>query len=333
MIKNPISFVLKRFVSQYNTYIDDRTNIIKISCYFVDYIFAYLFYGASVNDYFAFGFYKMRPNGRNEYITYKRYHKILSVCNSSNHIKFFRDKSLFNERYAKYLHRSTIDLNKVSEDEFASFLNVHKEVFIKEVMGFRGKSVFYYNSKEVNAHSLYAQLKSEEGKHFIVESKLVQHEALASFHPDSVNTIRVVTVYDNKKDQLHFMFAKIRMGSNGAHLDNTHAGGISGNIDIETGVIITPGYSVLDKDGFIFHPTTGKQIVGFRIPYWQECKRFIEEVARVTPEIRYVGWDVVLMEDGEFALIEANDNADHDGQQIRYKGLWKEYKSLLKQLS
>ena len=177
------------------------------------------------------------------------------------------------------------------------------------------------------------QLKSEEGKHFIVESKLVQHEALASFHPDSVNTIRVVTVYDNKKDQLHFMFAKIRMGSNGAHLDNTHAGGISGNIDIETGVIITPGYSVLDKDGFIFHPTTGKQIVGFRIPYWQECKRFIEEVARVTPEIRYVGWDVVLMEDGEFALIEANDNADHDGQQIRYKGLWKEYKSLLKQLS
>ena len=40
----------------------------------------------------------------------------------------------------------------------------------------------------------------------------------------------------------------------------------------------------------------------------------------------------MILPDGDFALIEANDNADHDGQQIHYKGMWPEYKKLLKQL-
>ena len=66
-MKNPISFIFKRFNSEYNTYIE-RKSIVRKIFYFIDYVFAYLFYGASVNDYFAFGFYKLRPNGRNEWI-------------------------------------------------------------------------------------------------------------------------------------------------------------------------------------------------------------------------------------------------------------------------
>ena len=300
--------------------------------YWIDYLSDYIIYGASLKDYFAYGFYKLRPNGKMEYITFRRYHQIQKKCNKKNNIEFFRDKSLFNQRYANYLHRDSLDLNSISEVEFVSFLNKHDDVFVKEVLGFRGSSVFHYHSADINAHSLYRQLKEDIKSHYIVENRLVQHSELAAFHPNSVNTIRIVTVYDDKNDYLHFMFAKLRMGNNGAFLDNTHAGGISGNIDIETGIINTPGYSVVTNEEFICHPYTGKQIIGFQIPHWKECKAFIEEVARVTPEVRYVGWDVVILEDGSFALIEANDNADHDGQQMHYKGLWKDYKALLKML-
>ena len=217
----------------------------------------------------------------------------------------------------------------MTEEQFVGFVEEHKEVFVKEVRGFRGKSVWFYQSCEIDAKALCRQLKEDQDRHYIVESKLIQCEALSSFHPASVNSIRIVTVYDNDADVVHLMFAKIRIGNNGAHLDNTHAGGISGNIDLETGVINTPGYGVLDKKEYIYHPITGKQIIGAKIPYWEECKKFVEEVARVTPEIRYVGWDIVILPDGDFALIEANDNADHDGQQIHYKGMWPEYKKLL----
>ena len=81
------------------------------------------------------------------------------------------------------------------------------------------------------------------------------------------------------------------------------------------------------------HPITGKQILGYQIPYWEECKKFAEKAARHIPTVRYVGWDIVIMENGDFLLIEGNDNADHDFQQLHNKGLWKEYKVLLKQLS
>ena len=320
-----------RYKTEFEQY-SDKKDTFHFVVYLLDYLLAWLIYGASINDYFAFGFYKLRPNGRNEYITYRRFHKILNKCNQKNYIKYFRDKSLCNQRYTNYLHRETLDVSQITEEQFQSFFEKHKEVFVKEVLGFRGNSVWFYQSGVIDAKALYKQLKEDSNSHYIIENKLVQNEDLSSFHSSSVNSIRVVTVYDDVTDIVHFMFAKIRIGNNGAHLDNTHAGGISGNIDLETGIINTPGYSVLDKKEYIYHPTTGKQIIGAKIPYWNECKKFVEEVARITPEVRYVGWDIVIMPDGGFALIEANDNADHDGQQIHYKGMWKEYKQLLNQL-
>lgn len=324
-------YLIQRFDSLFDTYMPGRNTLTKALC-ILDWTKDYILYGASLNDYFAFGFYKMRPSGKNEYITYRRYHWILDKCNDKEKICLFRDKSKFNERFSDFLHREYIDLNSADEQEFCDFFGKHSEIFVKEVLGFRGKSVYMYSKKDTDASELYAELKSETGCHYIAESRLVEDESLAAFHPNSVNTIRIVTVYDDKADILHFMFAKFRMGNNGACMDNTHAGGISGDIDLESGVIKTVGYSVKSKDTFICHPATGKQIVGFRIPFWQECKAFIEKAARVVPEVRYVGWDVVLMPGGEFALIEANDNADHDGQQLKNKGMWKEYEAIISKL-
>lgn len=300
--------------------------------YLIDYVISFIAIGASWKDYFGYGFYEKRWNGRNKYITFRRFNKMLGFFNHKEYVKYLHDKSLFNERYRSFLHRESLDLKDTSEEDFMKFWNSHSEVFVKEVLGFRGNSTWYYKTEVTDGLALYRQLKGDSRGHYIVESKLVQHESLTSFHPDSVNTIRIVTVYDDSRDIVHFMFAKLRMGNHGAHLDNTHAGGISGNIDLATGIIVTPGYSVTSNDEYIYHPYTKKQIIGFQIPFWEECKKFVERAARITPQVRYVGWDVVIQEDGQFALIEANENADHDGQQIHYRGMWKDYKDLLDQL-
>ena len=49
--------------------------------YAVDYVFAFIIHGASISDYFAYGFYKLRYKGRKEYITYRRYYVIQNKCN------------------------------------------------------------------------------------------------------------------------------------------------------------------------------------------------------------------------------------------------------------
>ncbi len=328
---------IKRFINRfdqlYATYIgkDRKCNPVARLWYFIDYVFAFVCQGASLNDYFAFAFFKLRCNGRNEYITYRRYHRILKACNSQDAIATFRDKRAFNKAFSDYLRRDYLDLDLADEESFTRFFDKHRYAFVKESRGFRGKSVWMYDAEEVDVHELYQKLKRDTGAHYVVEDRIIQHPELAAFHPASVNTIRIVTVYDDTRDIVHFMFAKIRIGNNGAYLDNTHAGGISGNIDLETG-IIKNAYSVLDGKEYISHPYTGKIIIGFQIPNWQECKSFVEKVARITPQIRYVGWDIVILPDGGFALIEANDNADHDGQQIHNRGMWKQYRSLIREL-
>ena len=83
---------------------------------------------------------------------------------------------------------------------------------------------------------------------------------------------------------------------------------------------------------YIYHPLTDRQILGYHIPYWNECKLFIEKAVRKLPTVRYVGWDIVIGMNGNFSLIEANDNADHDFQQLYNKGLWKEYCQVLKKI-
>ena len=328
---------IKRFVDRFNqlyaTYIGKDgicKPFVKLGC-FIDYVSAFVCQGASLNDYFAYGFFKLRPNGRREYITYRRYHRIMRVCNDPKDIKYFRDKSAFNNVFRNNLGRESINLDETTQNAFNSFFARHKEIFVKEVRGFRGNSVKLYSLADTDPDELFKALKSDSGSHYVAENRLHEHSALAEFHPASINTLRLVTVYDDKKDEVHFMSARIRIGNKGNFVDNFHFDGIGANIDMETGVIDSVGYNAQDKE-FLFHPMTGKQIMGFQIPDWQECKAFVERCARVVKTVRYVGWDVVPLENGGFALIEGNDNADHDFQQMHYHGMWPEYKKLLKQL-
>ena len=324
-------YLLTRYNSLVKIYIEDPS-IPKKIILFVDWLFSFVLYGASLNDYFAYRFYKLRPNGKNEYITYRRFHRILKKFNDKEKIKYFRDKSLFNIKFANYLHRESLDLRTIDYKQFHDFFSENKHVFVKEVMGYRGQSVNMYSVENVNLKELFEQLAGDKNAHYIIENRLVEYQELASFHPESVNTLRLVTVYDDKNDKVNFMSARIRIGNKGNHVDNFHFEGIGANIDVQTGIIDSVGYNSKDEE-FLIHPMTGKQIIGFQIPKWSECKDFVEKACRVIPEVRYVGWDVVLLDNGDFALLEANDNADHDFQQMHNRGMWKEYKKLIKRLS
>ena len=152
-----------------------------------------------------------------------------------------------------------------------------------------------------------------------MEEQISQIQDLAEFHPWSINTIRIVTLYDTVKDTVHIMSARLRIGNKKNSVDNFHFYGIGANINIETGLIDSVGYDAYNKT-YLVHPITKKQIIGFQMPYWNECKDFAVNVAKRIPTVRYIGWDIVMQENGHFVLIEGNDNADHDFQQLHYSG-------------
>ena len=138
----------------------------------------------------------------------------------------------------------------------------------------------------------------------IVEEFIIQNKEINEFCKTSVNTIRVTTLYDNGK--CTFLPAIFRMG-NGGVVDNFHADGLAASIDLETGIVNSNGVD-LNNNIFEKSPATGKVIKGFKIPYWDLIKKTCEELAKVVPNSRLIGWDIAVTDKG-IDLIEGNNGA------------------------
>ena len=125
---------------------------------------------------------------------------------------------------------------------------------------------------------------------------------MAQFCPTSVNTIRYNTFYHNGK--LTRLQAVIRMGHSGSYVDNATSGGLYALINTQTGRILGPARSDAGEE-FVQHPDTGIAFEGTCIPQWDQLNDLLEEIVRVVPEQKQVGWDFALSTKG-WVMIEGN---------------------------
>lgn len=191
----------------------------------------------------------------------------------------------------------------------------------------RGASIVEIN-EDVDLKKCYDRLKSER---CILEEIVHQHQSIAEFNESSVNTLRLIT-FVCADGEVKVMGAIFRMGRKGNVADNFHYHGILAIVDVDTGVICTTG---VDRDfkRYVVHPDSLKPIVGFKIPFWSEVLETVKKAAKVVPEVRYVGWDVAVGENGQIIMIEGNKTPDQDGMQVPDQvGKWPMYKKLLAEL-
>ena len=164
-------------------------------------------------------------------------------------------------------------------------------------------------------------------KAFVFEELIVQDETMDSFHPQSVNTLRIATLRFN--DRIEIIHPRIRLGRGEAVVDNAGSGGIIGNIDLSSGVI----YAACDKKGtsYEYHPDTNVKIVGFKVPRFDEALQLVKQLAQVLPKVRYVGWDIALRPDG-WVMIEGNDKGQFGFQYPKQEGFAEELNKLKSEL-
>jgi D-alanine-D-alanine ligase-like ATP-grasp enzyme len=74
---------------------------------------------------------------------------------------------------------------------------------------------------------------------------------------------------------------------------------------METGIIDSPATSQ-KQEKYFSHPDTGVKILGQSIPRWKELMQLVEELVRVVPEQKQVGWDFALTNQG-WIVVEGND--------------------------
>ena len=273
---------------------------------FFDIINCGLKYQAGYMDYKLLEFYRIPKNKRNTFITRGINNEIVIKYNNPEYKKYFSDKVEFNKKFNKYLNRDWMKITEDNYEEFKEFIAKHKEIVVKPLDESCGKGVEILKVNSKNSKEIYEDLLNT--KRYLVEEVAVQCKEISSLHPESINTIRMVTL--NK----HLVAAYLRIGTKDNVVDNFNHGGVVAPINIDTGII---DYPAIDKHDHIYekHPDTNISIVWFQIPKWNKVKKYIENCSKVVPEMGYVGWDVCLGEEGPF-LIEGNEFPGHDIYQL-----------------
>lgn len=231
-------------------------------------------------------------------------------------------------KFQPFFKRDAILLDGIDSLRLAkdNFFAKHKRFILKPINAATGRGIQIikfenYIELETNLLPLLNNLGPCVAEELIVQSKI-----MADFHPKSVNTLRVPSFRFNENNTLIFQ-PFFRIGKGGNVVDNAGAGGIMGLIDADTGVV----YAASDERCHYFtkHPDSNIDIVGFQIPKWEEAKSFVRSLAEVLPDVRYVGWDIALTDNG-WVLIEGNEKGQFVWQIPTKKGFRKDFASICK---
>lgn len=272
-----------------------------------------LVYDIKPEEYFRYDFLSKSSYSRALIVGEKRRMKCFrDIVNNNEAWKLYTNKYATYKKFSNYYHREVIEINGVEDrDLFINFANHHSRFIVKPVNNYSGKGIFVVDllKEKRSLEDIFSDIVMVG--HSVIEECIVQSSTMASFHSNSVNTIRFVTFYNNGK--LNMMFALLRMGQGGNFVDNAGAGGICASVDLQTGLITTPGRDYIGNTYF-YHPDSKTQILGNKIPQWESLLELIDELVTVYPEQKWTGWDLCHTEAG-WIVVEANHSPSFTGIQ------------------
>lgn len=270
-------------------------------------------FGVNYEEYFVQQFYNKSDFYKKEYASGRFRTIYRNSLNDPEYIKYFRYKNYVYEAFGDQLNRDYLIVDKnTSTEKFKDFIKFHSEFICKPLDGDGGFGVKRCKIDDASQAADFFRECMKEPK--VIEEIVSQIDDLKSFAPSSVNTIRIITVVTNGEAKAKV--ALLRMGREipESCVDNFSSGGLCAPIDIETGIISACAVEK-GNNKYITHPVTNKQIIGFKIPKWKEYIEYSEKLALVIPQVRYVGWDIVMDHSGKLLLIEANAYAGMDLQE------------------
>lgn len=264
-----------------------------------DILFSEMYYGMDAIEYFRYRFEDLSDKARKTYVGRREVVRALMKLETPETRELFRDKYKTYKRFEKYYKRDIVKVGAEDKDIFLSFCEKHDTAMVKPYNSRQGWGVHKVELKTDEQREQVFREIVEEGC-CVVEEVLNQGYEIAKYHPQSANTLRVITNVNGGDPEI--ILCTARFGTGDSVIDN---GCVSAGVDLETGTIITPGREAQKSGRHLRHPDTGYPILGATVPYWDELVAFAKEIAMVVPEQRIVGWDLALSVDG-WVIIEGN---------------------------
>ena len=308
------------------TYIAEENKVKKAKVYF-DFFLNAATRGIGYVDYLKGNYINLSNEEKKNYLTKRNYVRLVKYLNKRGYQMIFHDKIVFNRIFKDYIGRDFIDIREVGYKGFKKFVTGKENVFAKKHNSFGGDGVTKVNIAGEDLKVLFNQLYNN--KQYLIEDTLIQNEYLDWINPKAVNNVRLVTFL--KDGEVYVVFKTLRINAGSEEVISCHD--IYMTLDDEGNVL----GNVVDDECNIYkkHPVTGFKFKGAKIPHMDKALELVKSAAKLVPEMRWIGWDVAITEDGA-AIIEGNNYPSfglhqfyllNDGEEI---GKYKKIKEILK---
>lgn len=163
-----------------------------------------------------------------------------------------------------------------------------------------GSGIRFWDSNSSTDDELRTILNT--GGNYIIQSIVKQCKELSNIHKNSLNTIRIISLTHNGETRI--LSSVLRMGVDGACVDNASSGGIFCGIT-DDGRLKKLAY---DTSGNVYfkHPQGG-ELDKYVIPNFNDCKKIVYKVApRLSHISKLCSWDICIDQTNTPTLIEVN---------------------------
>ena len=290
---------------------------------FWDIFFTDLIFGFEPSNYAEYHFHGKPLKQRLTFLSFTEMILFSRSINLQAKIEILDKKQNTYAYFKDYFHRDQIAI-KTPEDEpkYQEFIAKHPTFFAKP----SGRACGH-GAKIIKAEDQTFQDLISQGE-YILEELIVQSPEIAQFNPTSINTIRTALI--NTEDGIQMLFAELRTGRKGSIVDNGGSGGVLIPIDINTGKLCKYGFDNTGKT-YTAHPDSNITFENFQIPRWPEIQTLSKDLMAKIPNLKYVGWDIAITEEG-LSLVEGNSRAMFGGLQgLHQEGFKQELRHILRE--
>ena len=175
------------------------------------------------------------------------------------------------------------------------------ELVLKKAENSEGGAGVLFLEREDPVNDFRKKMRHISGD-VVVQRAVKQHPLLAGLHPESANTLRVMSFL--RPGGVRILATCVRIGAGGCRTDNLSSGGLFVGID-ESGK--TKGLGAM-HDGVVTteHPTLHYPLAGHPIPGIGAAHRLVEKLHPVMGRFRLASWDIAIDEREEAVLLETN---------------------------
>lgn len=275
-------------------------------------------WGGEWNSFTELGLFKKHRGFDPRYLSHYFYLPIIAhKLNNYHYTKHFEHKSLLGyivkgelkspKCFVRCIDQEYYDddMNQLSRQQAIETCVKYKVLIVKDsVDSSGGQSVEKVNLENVrDRHKAIERVLTQRRSDFVIQECVAQHADMAKYNEDSINTLRVTTLYMNGMFSVCSVI--LRHGKKGMNVDNWGAGGIIIGVSVD-GKLNEYGYDINLNKYYGYNGVTYRDAVIAQVPAL--LKRIEIAHKNQFPLCKFIGWDICFDQNNDPILIELNSS-------------------------